>query len=131
MACDIPARARLHPAASRERRRQATAMAVEAGVGLATRCGQPLIHLEAVEPVFTDVDEADEFLIAFGQAVRRAREARGMSQEDLGFEAELDRTYVSGIERGVRNPTVKSIFRFAKALGVPPSVLMRRAERGA
>jgi ribosome-binding protein aMBF1 (putative translation factor) len=36
--------------------------------------------------------EADRFLIAFGQAVRQAREALGMSQQDLGLEAELDRT---------------------------------------
>lgn len=75
-------------------------------------------------------DPADEFLVAFGQAVRRAREARGLSQESLGFDAGLDRTYVSGVERGVRNPTVRTIFRFAKALGVRPSVLVRRAERG-
>lgn len=73
--------------------------------------------------------ETDDFLVAFGQAVRRAREARGLSQEDLGFEAEIDRTYVSGVERGVRNPTVRTIWRLAKALGTKPSSLMRRAER--
>ena len=42
-----------------------------------------------------------------------------MSQEDLGQEAELDRTYVSGIERAARNPSLSAIAKLAKALGVP------------
>ena len=70
------------------------------------------------------------FLVAFGAAVRAERERKGLSQEELGFEAELDRTYVSGVERGVRNPTVVTIRRIAKALGVAPSRLMRAAEGG-
>ena len=68
------------------------------------------------------------YLVALGAAVRAARERRGLSQEALGFEADLDRTYVSGIERGVRNPTATSIRRIAKALGVAPSKLLRGAE---
>ena len=68
------------------------------------------------------------FLVAFGEAVRAERERKGLSQEALGFEAELDRTYVSGIERGVRNPTVVTIRRLAAALGVAPSRLMKSAE---
>jgi len=68
------------------------------------------------------------YLVALGAAVRAARERKGLSQEALGFEADLDRTYVSGIERGVRNPTATSIRRIAKALGVAPSRLMRGAE---
>jgi len=68
------------------------------------------------------------FLVAFGEAVRAERERKGLSQEALGFEAELDRTYVSGIERGVRNPTVVTIRRIAEALGVAPSRLMKAAE---
>ena len=51
-----------------------------------------------------------------------------MSQEDLGFEADLDRTYVSGVERGVRNPTVVTIFALAKALKVQASKLVTKAE---
>ena len=47
----------------------------------------------------------------------------------LGFEAELDRTYVSGIERGVRNPTVKTLLVLAKALQTKPSKLLAAAER--
>lgn len=60
--------------------------------------------------------------------MREVREAQGYSQEGFAFEAEIDRTYVSGIERGVRNPTLRTIHRLASALGVNPSALVRRAE---
>ena len=73
-------------------------------------------------------DEATAFLLAFGRAVRQCREKLEISQEDLGFEADLDRTYISGIERGVRNPTLKTIRRIAKALGTRPSRLIGMAE---
>ncbi|MGN8024246.1 helix-turn-helix domain-containing protein [Phyllobacterium sp. 22229] len=59
-----------------------------------------------------------------GRNVRRIREEMGLSQEQLAFETELHRTYISGVERGVRNPTVLVIDRLAKALGVPPHLLL-------
>lgn len=68
------------------------------------------------------------FLRGFGRAVREAREEMGWSQEELGFEADLDRTYVSGVERGVRNPTLRTVLLIAKALGVRPSELIKSAE---
>lgn len=52
-----------------------------------------------------------------GANVKRLREARGLSQENLAFEAEMHRTYVSGIERGRRNPTITIVERLAAALG--------------
>ena len=55
-------------------------------------------------------------LTRFGRNVRRQREAIGLSQEALAEKADLDRTYVSGIERGVRNPTILSAARVATAL---------------
>ena len=67
--------------------------------------------------------------VAFGTPVRARREALGLSQEKLGFEADLHRTYVSEVERGVRNPTVTSIFKLARALGTKPSSLLRAAEK--
>jgi transcriptional regulator with XRE-family HTH domain len=76
-------------------------------------------------------DRAAAYLAAFGLAVRRQRERLGLSQEKFAFEVELDRTYVSGIERGVRNPTVKTILRLTKVLGVAPSALLRAAEKSA
>jgi transcriptional regulator with XRE-family HTH domain len=69
------------------------------------------------------------YIRAFGAAVRAVRVERGWSQEDLGFEADLDRTYISGIERGVRNPTLAIIWRLSMALGVKPSRLLVDAER--
>ena len=65
-------------------------------------------------------DQADSaaYLAAFGAAVRRHRERLGLSQERFGFESELDRTYVSGIERGVRNCSTLHLVRVARALRV-------------
>lgn len=56
-------------------------------------------------------------LAAFGQRVRAAREARGWTQEDLAYEAGLDRTYIGGIERGQRNIALLSLNKLALALG--------------
>lgn len=74
-------------------------------------------------------DQSTAFLRAFGQAVREARERTGLSQEELGFESELDRTYISGIERGVRNPTLRSIARLCRALEILPSGVLQQAEK--
>ena len=51
-----------------------------------------------------------------GANVKRLREQLGLSQEQLAFDAEMHRTYISGIERGVRNPTVTVLERLAMAL---------------
>lgn len=59
-----------------------------------------------------------------GKNVRFFRELRGISQEQLAFEADLHRTYVSGVERGIRNPTVLIVAKLADALGVDPSKLL-------
>jgi transcriptional regulator with XRE-family HTH domain len=53
-----------------------------------------------------------------GPAIRSFRDKAGISQEELAARAELDRTYVSGIERSARNPSVKSLQRVANALEV-------------
>ncbi|MGI8480756.1 MAG: helix-turn-helix domain-containing protein [Chthoniobacterales bacterium] len=63
-------------------------------------------------------------LTKFGKNVRQRREAIGLSQEALAEKADLDRTYVSGIERGVRNPTILSAARVAAALKVPLAELL-------
>ena len=51
-----------------------------------------------------------------GRNVRRLREGRGMTQEQLAFEAQIDLTYVGGIERGRRNPSLMVMVRLAEAL---------------
>lgn len=60
----------------------------------------------------------DKTLVAFGRNVARIRDERGYSQDKLAEKADLDRTYLSGIERGVRNPGIKVVIRVARALGV-------------
>jgi len=55
---------------------------------------------------------------SFGQRVRTLREAKGLSQEALADRCRLDRTYVSGVERGRRNPSLESMDALAKGLGV-------------
>ena len=53
-----------------------------------------------------------------GRNVRRLRKQRGLTQEDLAFAAEIDLTYVGGIERGKRNPSLMVMARIAEALSV-------------
>lgn len=66
--------------------------------------------------------------LAFGLALRAAREPTGLSQEALADAAGLDRTYLSGIERGERNPSLSALFRLTDALNVPLSALHAAAE---
>jgi transcriptional regulator with XRE-family HTH domain len=54
----------------------------------------------------------------FAEAVRSNRVAQSLSQEDLSVRAGLDRTYISGIERGIRNPSLRTAEKIANALGV-------------
>ncbi len=51
----------------------------------------------------------------FGERIRSLRKEKGFSQEELGFQAKLDRTYIGGIERGERNPSLVNIAKIAKA----------------
>ena len=59
-----------------------------------------------------------------GRNVRRLRLQKELTQEQLAFEAELDLTYVGGIERGKRNPSLSVLARIAKALSIHPSKLL-------
>ena len=61
-----------------------------------------------------------------GTNVRKRRQERGLTQEQLAFAAEIDLTYVGGIERGKRNPSVVVLARIAGALGTDPAELLRR-----
>jgi transcriptional regulator with XRE-family HTH domain len=59
-----------------------------------------------------------------GRNVRKVRQQRRMTQERLAFEAEIDLTYVGGIERGKRNPSLLVMAQIAKALSVPLTKLL-------
>jgi transcriptional regulator with XRE-family HTH domain len=59
-----------------------------------------------------------DWRVILGRNVKRFRLQRKLTQEQLAFEAEIDLTYVGGIERGKRNPSLLVMVRIAKALGV-------------
>ena len=59
-----------------------------------------------------------------GSRVRRFREDKGWSQEELGFRSGLHRNYIGGVERGERNVGVENIAKLAKALGIRPRDLL-------
>ena len=65
----------------------------------------------------------DSVRAQFGSNLRGLRQARGLTQEALAAAAGLDRSYVDGVERGERNPTLTAISRLARALGTTPSSL--------
>ena len=64
-----------------------------------------------------------------GLNVRKVREELGLSQEGLAFDCGLHRTYISGVERGIRNPTVLVLAKIAKALNVPAARLLDEPPR--
>ena len=64
-------------------------------------------------------------LRTLGRNVRRFREGKELTQEKLAEHAGLDPTYISGIERGLRNPGIKNVARIAKALGLTTAELCK------
>jgi transcriptional regulator with XRE-family HTH domain len=65
---------------------------------------------------------------AFGRAIRELREERGLSQEELAFRSEMDRSYAGGVERGERNVSLSNILKMASALDVSTDSLFARFE---
>jgi transcriptional regulator with XRE-family HTH domain len=63
-------------------------------------------------------------LLALGRNVRALREKRNLTQEALAEKAGLDPTYISGIERGLRNPGIKNVVRIAKALNMTTAKML-------
>lgn len=60
--------------------------------------------------------------------MRRARQKAGLTQEQLALEAKIDLTYIGGIERGRRNPTVVVLARIAAVMNMEPADLLRREQ---
>jgi transcriptional regulator with XRE-family HTH domain len=69
-------------------------------------------------------DKSNALLVIFGENLRKFRNERNISQEELAFKAKLDRTYISGLECGKRNPTLKIIVQLSNALDMEPSELL-------
>ena len=72
---------------------------------------------------------ADQVSAAFGRVLREQRGTAGLSQEALALSADVDRTFVSQMERGIRQPTLTTLCKLAKALGMQPSTLVARTEK--
>lgn len=66
--------------------------------------------------------------VLVGKVIQKMRNTKGMSQEVLSGLAGLDRTHYSKIERGLRSPTINTIFRIAQALEIPPHELIKEIE---
>lgn len=63
-----------------------------------------------------------------GRVIQEYRESKGLSQEVVSGFADIGRTHLSAIERGVRKPTLETFFKLSEAMGVRPSELMRLIE---
>lgn len=65
----------------------------------------------------------------FGEVLKQIRNAQSLSQEELAHLSDLDRTYISMLERGKRQPSLKTIFMLASALNTLPSEMMIKVEK--
>jgi transcriptional regulator with XRE-family HTH domain len=64
----------------------------------------------------------------FGREIARLRKRVGLSQEELGFRAEVHRTYISQLERGLKSPTLSVILKISRALKASPRKLIAKVE---
>src|SRR5882724_8371580 len=86
-----------------------------------TQCHRTSNHVETM---------ATESIAAiFGKVLREQRNARGISQEALALSADVDRTFVSQMERGIRQPTLTTLCKLSEALEIQPSTLVARVEK--
>ncbi|MBP3697530.1 MAG: helix-turn-helix transcriptional regulator [Clostridia bacterium] len=66
--------------------------------------------------------------VVVGRVIQSVREKKGLSQEVVSGLADIGRTHLSAIERGVRKPTIETFFRIADAMDIKPSALMKLIE---
>lgn len=67
---------------------------------------------------------------AFGKSLRKLRLAAGLTQEELGFRADLHRNYISSIELGEKQPSLETIVKLSSALDIKPGRLLDLMEEG-
>lgn len=65
-----------------------------------------------------------QILAKFGQKMQKMRQSKGVTQEELAARLGMHRTYIGLIERGERNPTIRTLYKIAKALKVYASELL-------
>jgi transcriptional regulator with XRE-family HTH domain len=73
--------------------------------------------------------DVEELPRVFGEVVRDLRHRHGISQENLAAAAGVDRAYMGGIERGIRNPSLTTIARVARGLGMPLTEVFKAVEK--
>ena len=73
----------------------------------------------------TSNKQLDRLIADLGQAIRERRQGKNLSQEALAEIADFDRTYISLLERGARNPSFTNLCRVAAALSITPSELLK------
>ncbi len=64
----------------------------------------------------------------FGSTLKQVRTKAGITQQSLAFDCDLDRTYISLLERGLRQPTIKTVFTLSECLNIKPSRLIKMVE---
>lgn len=65
---------------------------------------------------------------AFAQTLKKLRVQKGLSQEELGLRADLHRTYISQLERGLKSPSLRTLHKISVVLDIPLSELMHETE---
>jgi transcriptional regulator with XRE-family HTH domain len=70
----------------------------------------------------------DQSTIHIGKTLNKLRKQKDLSQEELGFRSNLDRTFISMLERNVRGAGLRTIFRLAKALEMKPHEIVKEIE---
>jgi transcriptional regulator with XRE-family HTH domain len=78
-------------------------------------------------PIASPKHALDPALVELGAAIRSLRKARGISQEELAHRSQIDRSYMSSIERGAQNPGVMTVVQIAAGIGVSVAELMAEA----
>jgi transcriptional regulator with XRE-family HTH domain len=95
-------------------------------------CGRSSIDERSQEVYLWAVPRSSHPLLrSIGLTIRVRRRARGLSQESLADLADIDRSYMSAVERGLRNVSILNMARVARALGVPLWELLRPRRAGA
>ena len=67
--------------------------------------------------------------VAFGRVLRELRKQAGLSQEQLALSADLQRNYISLLERGLNSASLKTIFKLADVLEIAPSKMLEQTEK--
>lgn len=91
--------------------------------------GGELEHIWCIYHIMKKQKAINDFLWKFGSAIKTERRRRAWSQEELAHRSGLHRTYITDVERGVRNMTVETITKLSNALGVSMTELISKAER--